>query len=148
MHVFRKIAAAGIAVAAAGAMLTGVAAAAPAAPPAAPPAVEAPAVEAEDRVRVCVKGKLGSRTTKYVWKKQAPTYCLPDAKKPWGWMSGGYEYFYCQKNWNIRVQDGAYWNTWWALTDDDNHNAGVWMSVVYISEGANGKPVPNLRICS
>jgi hypothetical protein len=143
MHVFRKIAATGIAIAAAGVMLTGVAAAAPAAPP----AVEAPAVEADDRVPTCVAGNLGSKTNKPVWKKQAPTYCLPNIKDQWGWMSGGTEYFYCQKDWKIRWQDGKYWNTWWALTDDDKGNKGVWMSVVYISEGANGKPVPKLRVC-
>ncbi|WP_461124507.1 hypothetical protein [Saccharothrix stipae] len=132
---FRKIAGVVFAIAAAALMLTGVSAAAPAA-------------EVDDRVNgVCVKSYPAGTTVKFVWKRNAPTYCLPDVKKQWGSMSGGNEYFYCQKKTDKKVTVGQYWNNWWALTDDDSGNVRVWLNVVYISGGNNGEPVPNLKTC-
>ncbi|WP_141975723.1 hypothetical protein [Saccharothrix saharensis] len=74
---------------------------------------------------------------------------MPDVKNRWGWLNDTKEYFYCQKNTSHKVslQNGKYWNTWWALTDDDSRNVGVWVNVVYIKGGANGQKQPGLREC-
>jgi eukaryotic-like serine/threonine-protein kinase len=134
MRVFRRIATIGVAVAATCAMVTGVSAAAPTA-------------DTGDRAgRTCVNTKGLKKIYLETWK-QAPTYCLPDVKNRWGWLNAGKEYFYCQKNWNIRVTDGKWTNTWWALTDDDTGNVGVWVSVVYIKGGKNDQRHPKLPDC-
>ncbi|MCE6995091.1 hypothetical protein LZG04_09755 [Saccharothrix sp. S26] len=141
---FRRILTIGAAVMAAGMMVTGVSAAAPSAAP----ADSGISADSADRVnRVCVQNRPYPRKTLELWKRPAPTYCLPDANNRWGWLNDQREYFYCQKNTDKKVTVGRYWNTWWALTDDDSGNVGTWVNVVYIKGGGNGQPHPDLRRC-
>ncbi|TJZ44216.1 serine/threonine protein kinase [Streptomyces piniterrae] len=64
-----------------------------------------------------------------------------------GTLNMGTNYFYCQAKLGRRETYGEWTNVWWAKTDDDSGNAGVYISVVYIKGGANDQPVPGLRTC-
>ncbi|MEU9356322.1 serine/threonine-protein kinase [Streptomyces griseoloalbus] len=64
-----------------------------------------------------------------------------------GILNAGTNYFYCQQNLGRRETHGEWTNVWWARTDDDSGNAGVWISDVYIKGGANDAPVPGLPYC-
>lgn len=64
-----------------------------------------------------------------------------------GTLYGGTNYFFCQSNLGHRETSGQWTNTWWAKTDDDSGNTGVWVSVVYIEGGENNQPVPGLPAC-
>ncbi|RZS43706.1 hypothetical protein EV193_102687 [Herbihabitans rhizosphaerae] len=83
-------------------------------------------------------------TWKVTWA-EAPSYDKPGGRRV-GRLKAGRNYFYHQSNTKVRVKVGAYENTWWALTDDDNGHKKVWVSVVYIKGGANNQPVPGLKI--
>ncbi|WP_455772262.1 protein kinase domain-containing protein [Streptomyces lydicus] len=64
-----------------------------------------------------------------------------------GHLNMGTNYFYCQANLGRRETYGKWTNVWWAKTDDDSGNAGVYVSVVYVKGGANDQPVPGLPTC-
>ncbi|MFE6775004.1 protein kinase [Streptomyces sp. NPDC057702] len=64
-----------------------------------------------------------------------------------GTLNQGTNYFFCQENLGRRVTSGAWTNVWWAKTDDDSGNAGVYVSAVYLKGGANDQPVPGLPVC-
>lgn len=64
-----------------------------------------------------------------------------------GILNAGTNYFYCQQNLGRRETHGEWTNVWWARTDDDSGNTGVWVSDVYIRGGANDAPVPGLPYC-
>ncbi|MFH9042151.1 protein kinase [Streptomyces sp. NPDC017966] len=64
-----------------------------------------------------------------------------------GLLNAGTNYFYCQQNLGRRETHGEWTNTWWARTDDDSGNTGVWVSDVYIRGGADDAPVPGLPYC-
>ncbi|MFF8313976.1 serine/threonine-protein kinase [Streptomyces lydicus] len=64
-----------------------------------------------------------------------------------GHLNMGTNYFYCQANLGRRETYGKWTNVWWAKTDDDSGNAGVYVSVVYLKGGANDQPVPGLPTC-
>ncbi len=64
-----------------------------------------------------------------------------------GTLNRGTNYFFCQSDLGHRETYGQWTNTWWAKTDDDSGNAGVWVSVVYIQGGADNQPVPGLPTC-
>ncbi|MFJ2949468.1 protein kinase [Streptomyces sp. NPDC087226] len=64
-----------------------------------------------------------------------------------GVLNAGTNYFYCQQNLGRRETSGQWTNVWWARTDDDSGNTGVWVSDVYIRGGANDAPVPGLPYC-
>ncbi|MFD8519847.1 serine/threonine-protein kinase [Streptomyces capillispiralis] len=64
-----------------------------------------------------------------------------------GTLNAGTNYFYCQQNLGRRETHGEWTNVWWARTDDDSGNTGVWISDVYIKGGANDAPVPGLPYC-
>ncbi|MFF8032934.1 MULTISPECIES: protein kinase [unclassified Streptomyces] len=64
-----------------------------------------------------------------------------------GILNAGTNYFYCQQDLGRRETHGEWTNVWWARTDDDSGNAGVWVSDVYIAGGANDAPVPGLPHC-
>ncbi|MEU3449017.1 protein kinase [Streptomyces thermolilacinus] len=64
-----------------------------------------------------------------------------------GILNAGTNYFYCQSNLGRRETHGEWTNVWWAKTDDDSGNTGVWFSDVYIKGGANDAPVPGLPFC-
>ena len=72
----------------------------------------------------CVQNRPYAKTWLELWQRPAPTYCLPDTNNKWGSLKDPREYFYCQKNTDKKVQVGQYWNTWWALTDDDSGHVG------------------------
>ncbi|MEU9980656.1 serine/threonine-protein kinase [Streptomyces sp. NPDC050856] len=64
-----------------------------------------------------------------------------------GVLNAGTNYFYCQANLGRRETHGEWTNVWWARTDDDSGNTGVYVSVVYIRGGDNDRPVPGLPTC-
>ncbi|MET9429416.1 serine/threonine-protein kinase [Streptomyces sp. NPDC003036] len=64
-----------------------------------------------------------------------------------GVLNAGTNYFFCQANLGRRETHGEWTNVWWAKTDDDSGNAGVWVSDVYIQGGDNDAPVPGLPVC-
>ncbi|MEV6206960.1 hypothetical protein [Kitasatospora sp. NPDC051914] len=78
-----------------------------------------------------------------VWKT-APSYFAGNVRA--GTLNAGTNYFYCQAV-GSEVVEGPYRNNWWAKTDDDSGNKGVWVNVVYLSGGGNDQPVPGLPGC-
>ncbi|WP_411133242.1 serine/threonine-protein kinase [Streptomyces sp. C10] len=64
-----------------------------------------------------------------------------------GTLNMGTNYFYCQTKLGRRETYGKWTNVWWAKTDDDSGNSGVYISVVYLKGGANDQPVPGLPTC-
>ncbi|GGW95551.1 hypothetical protein GCM10010341_16000 [Streptomyces noursei] len=64
-----------------------------------------------------------------------------------GHLNMGTNYFYCQAKLGRRETYGKWTNVWWAKTDDDSGNSGVYVSVVYLTGGENDQPVPGLRTC-
>ncbi|GGU46259.1 serine/threonine-protein kinase [Streptomyces lavendofoliae] len=64
-----------------------------------------------------------------------------------GVLNAGTNYFYCQANLGRRETHGEWTNVWWARTDDDNGNTGVYVSDVYLQGGDNDQPVPGLPVC-
>ncbi|WP_324608800.1 serine/threonine-protein kinase [Streptomyces sp. MspMP-M5] len=64
-----------------------------------------------------------------------------------GHLNMGTNYFYCQAKLGRRETSGKWTNVWWAKTDDDSGNSGVYISVVYLTGGENDQPVPGLRVC-
>ncbi|MDH6447892.1 MULTISPECIES: protein kinase [unclassified Streptomyces] len=64
-----------------------------------------------------------------------------------GILKAGTNYFFCQSNLGRRETSGAWTNVWWAKTDDDSGNTGVYVSDVYIKGGNNDEPVPGLPVC-
>ncbi|GAA2505751.1 serine/threonine-protein kinase [Streptomyces gobitricini] len=64
-----------------------------------------------------------------------------------GTLNAGTNYFYCQANLGRRETHGEWTNVWWARTDDDSGNTGVYVSDVYIQGGDNDQPVPGLPVC-
>ncbi|MFT2017621.1 serine/threonine-protein kinase [Streptomyces sp. 796.1] len=79
-----------------------------------------------------------------VWRP-ATSYTRDGAQA--GTLNAGTNYFFCQENLGRRETSGAWTNVWWAKTDDDSGNAGVYVSVVYIKGGANDQPAPGLPVC-
>ncbi|MET9089614.1 protein kinase [Streptomyces sp. NPDC004237] len=64
-----------------------------------------------------------------------------------GKVHPGTHSFYCQADLGRRATHGNRTNVWWARTDDDNGNTGVYISDVYIEGGENDEPVPGLPVC-
>ncbi|MDO0931024.1 protein kinase [Streptomyces sp. DG2A-72] len=79
-----------------------------------------------------------------VWRT-ATSYTADGTKA--GVLNAGTNYFYCQSNLGRRETYGEWTNVWWAKTDDDRGNAGVYISDVYIKGGNNDEPVPGLPAC-
>ncbi len=59
-----------------------------------------------------------------------------------GTLNAGTNYFYCQANLGRRETYGKWTNVWWAKTDDDSGNSGVYVSVVYLTGGAERSAGP------
>jgi hypothetical protein len=68
------------------------------------------------------------------------------AGKEVGVLNAGTNYFFCQTQ-GRRETYGEWTNIWWAKTDDDSGNTGVFVSDVYIKGGDNDQPVPGLPVC-
>ncbi|MFJ6388071.1 protein kinase [Streptomyces sp. NPDC091972] len=79
-----------------------------------------------------------------VWKT-AKSYTASGAEA--GVLYAGTNYFFCQSNLGRRETSGSWTNVWWARTDDDSGNTGVYVSDVYIKGGNNDEPVPGLPVC-
>lgn len=79
-----------------------------------------------------------------VWKT-ATSYTASGAEA--GVLNAGTNYFYCQSNLGRRETSGEWTNVWWAKTDDDSGNTGVYVSDVYVKGGNNDEPVPGLPVC-
>ncbi|WP_240649524.1 serine/threonine-protein kinase [Streptomyces sp. Z26] len=86
----------------------------------------------------------GGRYDCRVWRT-ATSY--DDGHQPVGELKAGTNYFLCQKRLAHRETSGRWTNVWWARTDDDSGNTGVYVSVVYVAGGANDQPVPGLPTC-
>ncbi|WP_435834303.1 serine/threonine-protein kinase [Streptomyces catenulae] len=91
----------------------------------------------------CTPGDAG-KTNCVVWRT-ADSYTASGQKA--GVVNGGTNYFYCQANLGRRETSGRWTNVWWARTDDDSGNTGVYLSVVYLKGGANDQPIPGLPVC-
>ncbi|MGW5427225.1 protein kinase domain-containing protein [Streptomyces sp. NPDC004059] len=79
-----------------------------------------------------------------VWRT-AKSYTASGAEA--GTLNAGTDYFYCQANLGRRETYGRWTNVWWAKTDDDSGNTGVYVSDVYLRGGNNDEPVPGLPVC-
>ncbi|MEU9134083.1 hypothetical protein AB0D08_39460 [Kitasatospora sp. NPDC048540] len=79
----------------------------------------------------------------HVWKN-APSFFAGNVRA--GTLYAGDNYFYCQAR-GTEMSDGQYHNFWYAKTDDDSGNKGVWVNVIYLSGGGNDEPVPGLPYC-
>ncbi|WP_248869118.1 serine/threonine-protein kinase [Streptomyces halobius] len=86
----------------------------------------------------------GGRTNCDVWRT-ATSYTASFQQA--GTLNMGTNYFYCQAKLGRRETYGKWTNVWWAKTDDDSGNSGVYISVVYITGGENDQPVPGLPTC-
>ncbi|MET9072354.1 protein kinase [Streptomyces sp. NPDC004232] len=86
----------------------------------------------------------GGKYTCGVWRT-ATSYTASGAAA--GTLNAGTNYFYCQANLGRRETYGRWTNVWWAKTDDDSGNTGVYVSDVYLEGGNNDAPVPGLRVC-
>ncbi|WP_217555278.1 serine/threonine-protein kinase [Streptomyces sp. GbtcB6] len=64
-----------------------------------------------------------------------------------GKVRQGAHSFYCQVDLGRRETHGQRTNVWWAETDDDKGNTGVYISDVYIKGGTNDEPLPGLPVC-
>ncbi|WP_328859868.1 serine/threonine-protein kinase [Streptomyces sp. NBC_00306] len=79
-----------------------------------------------------------------VWRT-ATSYTASGTEK--GVLKAGTNYFYCQQNLGRRESHGQWTNVWWARTDDDSGNTGVFVNDVNIQGGHNDEPVPGLPVC-
>lgn len=86
----------------------------------------------------------GGKTNCDVWRS-ASSYTASFQQV--GTLNAGTNYFYCQANLGRRETSGEWTNVWWAKTDDDSGNSGVYVSVVYLKGGANDQPIPGLPTC-
>ena len=74
----------------------------------------------------------------------APSYTAGGAEA--GVLRGGKNYFHCQRK-GRQVTHGGYTNMWWAKTDDDSGNKGVYVSAVYIDGSGDNEPLRGLPYC-
>ncbi|MCX5536885.1 serine/threonine protein kinase [Streptomyces sp. NBC_00006] len=86
----------------------------------------------------------GGRSNCRVWRS-ATSY--DSQHRPVGTIRPGTNYFYCQAKRPQRETHGEWTNVWWAKTDDDSGNSGVFVSDVYLTGGKNDQPVPGLAVC-
>ncbi|WP_407289186.1 protein kinase domain-containing protein [Streptomyces sp. BP-8] len=86
----------------------------------------------------------GGKTNCDVWRS-ANSYTASFQQV--GTLNMGTNYFYCQAKLGRRETYGEWTNVWWAKTDDDSGNSGVYVSVVYLKGGANDQPIPGLPTC-
>ncbi|MFF7473068.1 protein kinase [Streptomyces sp. NPDC008092] len=95
-------------------------------------------------VPVCVSAGDGTYTCR-VRNGGAKSYTADGVKA--GKVRQGVHAFYCQADLGRRETHGQRTNVWWALTDDDKGNTGVYISDVYIKGGTNDEPLPGLPVC-
>lgn len=86
----------------------------------------------------------GGKVNCHVWRTAAS---YTGSFQHVGTLNAGTNYFYCQANLGRRETHGRWTNTWWAKTDDDSGNSGVYVSAVYLKGGRNDAPVPGLPTC-
>ncbi|MEU1409380.1 protein kinase [Streptomyces sp. NPDC005728] len=86
----------------------------------------------------------GGKYNCQVWRA-AKSYTASGAEA--GVLDAGTNYFFCQTNLGRRETYGRWTNVWWARTDDDSGNTGVYVSDVYLKGGGNDEPVPGLPAC-
>ncbi|MFD8723258.1 serine/threonine-protein kinase [Streptomyces sp. NPDC059629] len=92
---------------------------------------------------VCLSTGAGTYTCQV--QSAAKSYTADGTKA--GKVHPGAHDFYCQVDAGRRATHGTRTNVWWARTDDDNGNTGVYISDVYIEGGDNDEPVPGLPVC-
>ncbi|MEN8654113.1 serine/threonine-protein kinase [Streptomyces sp. 21So2-11] len=96
-----------------------------------------------DPAPVC-NGIGGGKYNCNVWRS-AKSYTASGAEA--GVLNAGINYFFCQQNLGRRETHDQWTNVWWAKTDDDSGNTGVFVSTVYLKGGENDKPLPGLPVC-
>ncbi|MEV7388574.1 protein kinase [Streptomyces sp. NPDC091215] len=92
---------------------------------------------------VCLSTGAGTYTCQV--QSAAKSYTADGTKA--GKVLPGAHDFYCQVDAGRRATHGTRTNVWWARTDDDSGNTGVYISDVYIEGGENDEPVPGLPVC-
>ncbi|MGY5006868.1 protein kinase domain-containing protein [Streptomyces sp. 900105755] len=95
-------------------------------------------------VPVCAPAGDGTYTCQ-VRSGGAKSYTADGTKA--GKVRQGIHSFYCQADLGRRETHGGRTNVWWARTDDDKGNTGVYISDVYIEGGTNDEPLPGLPVC-
>lgn len=95
-------------------------------------------------VPVCAPAGDGTYTCQ-VRSGGAKSYTADGVKA--GKVRQGVHSFYCQADLGRRETHGRRTNVWWARTDDDKGNTGVYISDVYIEGGTNDEPLPGLPVC-
>ncbi|MER6536073.1 protein kinase [Streptomyces sp900105755] len=95
-------------------------------------------------VPVCASAGDGMYTCQ-VRSGGAKSYTADGAKA--GKVRQGVHAFSCQADLGRRETHGRRTNVWWARTDDDKGNTGVYISDVYIEGGTNDEPLPGLPVC-
>ncbi|MER6267504.1 protein kinase [Streptomyces sp900105755] len=95
-------------------------------------------------VPVCAPAGDGTYTCQ-VRSGGAKSYTADGVKA--GKVRQGVHSFYCQADLGRRETRGGRTSVWWARTDDDKGNTGVYISDVYIEGGTNDEPLPGLPVC-
>ncbi|MFJ9562127.1 protein kinase [Streptomyces fuscichromogenes] len=104
----------------------------------------APAEASATPAPVCVSAGDGTYTCR-VRNGGAKSYTGDGVKV--GRVRQGAHSFYCQVDLGRRETHGQRTNVWWAETDDDKGNTGVYVSDVYIKGGTDDEPLPGLPVC-
>ncbi|MFE4591088.1 hypothetical protein [Streptomyces laurentii] len=87
--------------------------------------------------------------TKYYFNtwRNATSYRYPSTSTPVGVLWAGRNYFYCQVSGERVVDSAGNYNYWWAKTDDDSGNTGVYISATAFSVGGKDQAIPGLPKC-
>jgi hypothetical protein len=70
-----------------------------------------------------------------------------DDRNKVGVVLKGTRAFYCQADLGISRTRAAVTSTWWAKTDDDSGNSGVWITVTVVSGAVDNTPLSGLPTC-
>jgi hypothetical protein len=70
-----------------------------------------------------------------------------DDRNKVGVVLKGTRAFYCQADVGISRTRAGVTSTWWAKTDDDSGNSGVWITVTVVSGAVDNTPLSGLPTC-
>jgi hypothetical protein len=70
-----------------------------------------------------------------------------DDRNKVGLVYKGTHTFYCQADLGISRTRAGVTSTWWAKTDDDSGNSGVWITVTVVSGAVDNTPLSGLPTC-
>jgi hypothetical protein len=75
------------------------------------------------------------------------TRSYDDSGSKVGKVRKGVHAFSCQSDLGRSQTSGGVTSGWWARTDDDRGNSGVWISDAFIRGATNDQPLPGLPTC-